>query len=223
MKNSILYLFLGMILGSCQKQADNIIVNVSQSGSLTIQVMNENGNAGAKGLVSVYSSSPSGQIIYNDSTDNYGFCYIGKVIQGQYSYYVSTTSNNKEYNEGEYFQVIADETKTFTVNPFLNIGTAKVKIVNTAGNPISNVNVALLPYINYNSSYAFNDYLAFAYFMDATNNDGWVTFEKVPASSPYGREYRVLVYYDSNSWDIPYSYFYIHKNEVQSVTVEVEL
>ena len=92
-----------------------------------------------------------------------------------------------------------------------------------ADNIIVNVNVALLPYINYNSSYAFNDYLAFAYFMDATNNDGWVTFEKVPASSLYGREYRVLVYYDSNSWDIPYSYFYIQKNEVQSVTVEVEL
>jgi len=223
MKKLLLFLFLGFLLVSCQKQGDNITVNMNQSGTLSIQVLNENGSAGAKGLVSVYSSSPSGQLIYHDSTDNNGFCNVGKVLQGQYSYYVSTTSSNKEYTEAEYFQVFADEAKTFIVNPFLNVGTAKVKIVNASGAPLSNVNVALMPNVYYNSSYPFDYYMAFAYFMDATNNDGWVTFEKVPASSLYGLEYRVLVYYDSNNWDMPYSNIYILKNEVQSFTIQVDL
>jgi len=223
MKKLILLLFVGSLLVSCQKQADNIIVNMNQSGTLSIQVLNENGSAGAKGLVYVFSSSPGGQIIYRDSTDINGICYVGKLIQGQYSYYVSTTSNNKEYNDGAYFQIITDEAKTFQVNPFLNVGTAKVKIVDTGGTPIPNVNVALLPNFYNNSSYSFNDYLAFACFIDATNNDGWVTFEKVPAVSLFSLEYRVLVYYDSNTWDFPYRNIYVYKNEVQAFTIEVDL
>ncbi|MEA3443711.1 MAG: hypothetical protein U9R19_03195 [Bacteroidota bacterium] len=46
-----------------------------------------------------------------------------------------------------------------------------------------------------------------AYFIDNTDVDGWVYYEKVPAGSTYYNSYMrysVLVYYDESNFVFPY-------------------
>ena len=124
MKKITCILLLAVLMFSCKKEDDqindNFTVILNQSGNLSIKVIESNGNAAGDAPVRVYSSVPEG-LIYSDTTDAQGICNIGKLLQGHYSYRVSSTINNKLYTESQNFQIIAGDSKTIIVNPFLNI------------------------------------------------------------------------------------------------------
>ncbi len=225
-KLSLILLLATSLFISCEKDPDNITVVLNGSGSLSIKVIDEQNNAFNGAKVNVYSSIPEGERIFYDSTDASGVCNVGKVIQGQYLYYVSAEKDNRIYNIAEYFQVIAGESKTIEVNPFLNVGKLSIRIIDYFSNPVELVNVALIPHSNYsNVTYYFDDLLEEAYFNARTNADGWVTFDKVPAGAMYSSEYSVLVYFSSSEYAYPYSNngFYVYRDTERKYTVQVDL
>ena len=221
--SAVLFCFL---LVSCEKDPDNLTVLLNQSGTVSLKVTddNQNGFSGAK--ISIYSSIPERERIFYGSTDVNGICTIGKVLQGQYMYYISAENNKKTYQSSEYFQVIAGEDKIIEVNPFLNIGDARIRIVKGYANePIADVNVALIPHPNYsNETYYFQELLEEAYAIGKTNSEGWVEFQNLPAGAGgYSFEYSVLVYFDSSTYDYPVSnnYVYITRDVKRDFTIRV--
>lgn len=223
----IAYLFvLTFLFASCEKDSDNLTVLLNQSGTLSIKVV-DNSQSGFKGSkVSIYSSIPDGERIYNDSTDINGICDIGKVLQGQYEYYVSAVKDNITYSCSEYFQVIAGDDKTIETNPFLNVGDARVKIVNINSEPIAEINVALIPHPNYsNVDYYLSDLIDEAYAIGKTDSEGWVEFQDLPAGSRYGGEYSVVVYYNSENFDYPTgnNYVYITRDSNSNFTLRFDI
>jgi len=210
-------------LFSCKKDSDNVTVLLNQSGTVTVKVTddNQNGFKGAK--VSIYSSIPEGERIYFDSTDSKGICTVGKVLQSQYGYYISAEKNNKTYQLSGFFQVIAGDDKIIEVNPFLNVGNARVKIVRGYSNEaITNVNVALIPHSRYSGvNYVFQELIAEAYAIGKTNSEGVVEFQSMPADV----EYSVLVYSDSNTYDYPTydNFVYVTRDFKRNVTIRVDL
>jgi|SRR5690554_499351 len=225
-KITFLLVAFSLLLASCEKDSDNLTVLLNQSGTLSIKVVDssQNGFKGAK--VSISSSIPDGERIYYDSTDINGICDIGKVLQGQYEYYVYAEKDNKIYSYSEYFQVIAGDDKTIETNPFLNVGDARVRVVNINSEPITNINVALIPHPNYsNVDYYFQDLIDEAYAIGKTDSEGWVEFQNLPAGSKYSMEYSVIAYYDSENYDYPTynNYFYITRDSNSNFTIEVAL
>lgn len=221
----ILSLATGLFV-SCGKDNDNITVVLNGSGDLKVKVVDEENNAVNSAKVSVYSSIPEGERIFFDSTNASGICDLGKVIQGQYMYYVYAKKGKMTYSTAEYFQVITGETKTLEVNPFLNVGNLSIRIIDNQMNPVGFVNVALVPHARYsNVTYFFEDLKEEAYFDAMTNSDGWVTFDKVPTGAMYGLEYSVLVYFDSSEYDYPYSNngIYVYRDTERKYTIQVDL
>jgi len=217
--SAVLFCFL---LASCEKDPDNLTVLLNQSGTVSLKVTdgNQNGFQGAK--VSIYSSIPKGERIYYGSTDANGICTIGKVLQGQYGYYISAEKNNKIYQLDEYFQVIAGEDKIIEVNPFLNIGDAKIRIVKGyQEEPIADISVALIPHPRYSGvSYYFQELIEEAYAIGKTNSEGWVEFQDIPV----GISYSVLSYFNSSTYYYPAvnNYVYITKDWKQNYTIRVD-
>ena len=212
-----------LLLTSCEKEPENLTVLLNQSGTLSIKVTDDNKNGFKGAKVSIYSSVPSGERIYYGSTDANGICAIGKVLQGQYSYYIHAENNNKIYGANDYFQVIAGEDKIVKINPFLNIGDAKVKIVNAHSESIGNVNVALIPHPRYSGvDYYFQELIEEAYAIGKTDSEGWVEFQNMPAGTV---DYSVLAYFDGTTYDYPISnnYMYIRKDFKQNFTIKVNL
>lgn len=226
MRKTTFFLATIFLLASCEKDPDNLTVLLNQSGALSIKVLDDS-QSGFKGAkVSIYSSIPEGERIYYDSTDINGICDIGKVLQGQYEYYVYAMKDNKTYSYSEYFQVIAGDTKTIETNPFLNVGDARVKIVNINSEPIADINIALIPHPNFsNVDYYFQDLLDEAYAIGKTDSEGWVEFQDLPAGSKYSMEYSVLVYYDSENYDYPIynNYVYVSRDLERNFTIEVDI
>jgi hypothetical protein len=217
MRNIALLYVLCLLMASCEKYPDNITVLLNQSGTLSVKVIDNNQN-GYNGVVGIYS--PVGRIYY-DTTDANGMCSIGKVLQGQYEYFVVAEKDNKFYSYSESFQVIAGDDKVINVNPFLNVGDARVKIINTNSEPISGVFVAAIPHPNYsNESYYFQDLIDEAYGIGKTDSEGWVIIEDMPVDT-----YSVLVFYDNDYYDytIYSNYFYVYRDNIQSFTIKVNL
>ena len=217
--SAVLFCFL---LASCEKAPDNLTVLLNQSGIVSLKVTdgNQNGFRGAK--VSIYSSIPAGERIYYGSTDANGVCTIGKVLQGQYGYYISAENNNKIYQLDGYFQVIAGEDKIIEVNPFLNIGDTKVRIVKGyQEEPIADINVALIPHPRYSGvSYYFQELIEEAYAIGKTNSDGWVEFQDMPV----GTSYSVLAYFDSSTYYYPAinNSVYITRDLMRNFTIRAD-
>jgi len=216
MKRLITILGLLVMTVSCEKQADNITINMNSAGNLTIKVVNDQNEAVAKAHVKIYSTDPSERLYY-DSTDNNGICNVGKLLQGQYSYGVTTTVGKISYYISQYFQVITAENNTIEVNPFENVGKLSIKVIDYQSNPVPDINVALLPYYYFGGNETFDDLLSMAYFTKITDSDGWVKFEKVPTSY-----YSLLIYFNSSSYFTPYQDFNVYRDEERKYTVKIE-
>jgi len=227
------WLFVALVLAvavfnSCGKDDDdkdplsNLTVLLNQSGTVSIKVIDDNKNGFIGAKVSIYSSIPKGERIYYNSTDANGICTIGKILQGQYGYYITAEKNNKIYQTEEYFQVIAGEDKIIEVNPFLNIGNAKIKIVKGyQEEPIADIGVALIPYPRYSGvSYYYQELIEEAYAIGKTNSEGWVEFQDMPV----GISYSVLAYFNSSTYYYPSinNYVYIAKDLMQNYTIRVD-
>lgn len=228
MKNlTILFLFMLAVI-SCQKDSEtfpeNFTVTMNESGTLSIKIIDSDGGPVEGAILSVLSSIPESEEIYYDTTDASGTCNIGKVLQGQYRYYVSTEKNGMTYGEREYFQVIAGDAKYIEVNPFLNVGDISVEIVDYYGDSIPNVNVALIPHPSYyGTSYTFQSLIDESYFVRTTDSHGWVNFKNVPAGDPYTIEYSVMAFYSSNDYDYPYRVICYMLLEIPKMNIRLKL
>jgi hypothetical protein len=217
-----------LLLPSCEKHPDNLTLLLDQSGIVSFKVTDDNLNGVQGAKISIYSSIPEKERIYYGSTDSKGICAIGKILQGQYTYFISAINNKKTYHLRESFQVIAGEDKIIEVNPFLNIGDARVRIEKGYSmEPIADVYVAIIPHANYsNVTYYFQELIEEAYAIEKTNSEGWVEFQNLPAGpGGYSFEYSVLVYFDSSTYDYPTSnnYVYITRGVKQDFTIRVNL
>jgi hypothetical protein len=198
----IFILFLLVI--SCEKNPDNLTVLLNQSANLSLKVIDLDQIGFKEAKVNIYSSVPASERIYYGLTDMNGICNIGKILQGQYEFYVIAEKDNKKYSLNEYFQVIAGEVKTIEVNPFLNIGGAKIKIVDINSKPIADVNVAIIPHPRFSDKeYIFQDLINEAYAINKTDSEGWVEFQDLPAGAKFSYEYSVMVYFDSENYYYP--------------------
>ena len=199
-------------------------VLLNQSGTVSVKIADDNQNGFKGAIVSIYSSGSAGGRIYFDSTDTRGICAVGKVLQGQYEYYISAKKDNKTYRLRECFQVIAGENKILDLNPFSNVGTIKVRVMNAylETESIADVNVALIPHPNYNLNYSFQELIEEAYAIGKTNSEGWVEFQNMPVLDT---DYSVLVYFDGGAYDYPTYNNYVNatKNSTEKFTIKVHL
>jgi hypothetical protein len=224
MKSSIISLVLiALLFASCEKNPDNITVTLNQSGTLKVKVTDDSHNGVSKAKLSIYYRINDGfDRIFYDSTDASGILDVGKLLEGSYEYYLWVKKDNRIYNSHEYFQVIAGNEKTIEVNPFLNIGNVTVSIVNVNNEPITDVNVALIPHPKYsNVYYTFESLLKEAYFTGAVNSKGSVRIEKIPTEW----EYSVLIYRSSTEYEYPNynNYVYAIREEERSFTIQAYL
>ncbi len=229
MKKLSWLLIFTIIFISCEKdddtQLENLTVLVNNSGTLTVKVMENTQTPYGDALVYVYSDLSEGGVIFQDTTSSDGILNVGKLLEGSYYCRVYAEKDNKDYSDAMLFQIIAGDTKTVEINPFLNVGTISVKIVNN-DSIIPYVNVVLIPHNNYsNEDYEFDDLIEEAYFNGTTNSEGWVSFEGVPVGSPYGYEYSIMAYISYENYSYPYQGNSLHayKNDEQKYTVEVDL
>jgi len=216
MKKFAFLLIVCLLLTACGEQNDGT------SGTLSIKVIDSDQTAYKDAQVSIYSSIPEGELIFNGLTDVKGICEVGRVLQGQYGYYVVSEKDKKNYSAEQYFQVIAGDKKVLEVNPFLNSGDVKIKIVNTSSAPIVGVSVALIPHPNYsNYTYYFQDLVDESYAIVKTNSEGWVEFKDMPSN----KSYSALVYYNSENYSYSggNNHFYIDRQTVRSYTLTVNL
>ncbi len=166
MKNKLILLFLaGMFITSCQKSPDEITIIMNNSGTFTIQVLDEDGNPKPNADVTVSSIETDNIPIYIDSTDGNGICNAGKLLEGEYYYYVQAETDGKKYTESEYFQIITNEAREIQTNPYQNVGTATIKILDSQETEMPGINVALIP-----DSYHFNNYEFVKFIEDIYNN-----------------------------------------------------
>lgn len=220
MKSSILSVVLiALLFISCEKNPDNITVTIINSGTLKVKVTDNSNNGVAKAKLSVYSRVNDGyDRIFYDSTDASGNLDVGKLLEGSYEFYLWVKKDNRIYNSRGYFQVIAGNEKIIEVNPFRNVGNVTVSIVNTNNEPITGVNVALIPHPKFsNVNYTFESLLQEAYFTGVVNSNGSVRIEKIPADW----EYSVLIYRSSSEYEYSFSnYVYAIREEERSFIIQ---
>lgn len=220
MKSSILSVVLiALLFISCEKNPDNITVTIINSGTLKVKVTDNSNNGVAKAKLSVYSRVNDGyDRIFYDSTDASGNLDVGKLLEGSYEFYLWVKKDNRIYNSRGYFQVIAGNEKIIEVNPFRNVGNVTVSIVNTNNEPITGVNVALIPHPKFsNINYTFESLLQEAYFTGVVNSNGSVRIEKIPADW----EYSVLIYRSSSEYEYSFSnYVYAIREEERSFIIQ---
>lgn len=220
MKSSILSVVLiALLFISCEKNPDNITVTIINSGTLKVKVTDNSNNGVAKAKLSVYSRVNDGyDRIFYDSTDASGNLDVGKLLEGSYEFYLWVKKDNRIYNSRGYFQVIAGNERIIEVNPFRNVGNVTVSIVNTNNEPITGVNVALIPHPKFsNINYTFESLLQEAYFTGVVNSNGSVRIEKIPADW----EYSVLIYRSSSEYEYSFSnYVYAIREEERSFIIQ---
>jgi hypothetical protein len=221
MKNSFLStVMIALLFISCEKNPDNITVTINQSGTLKVKVTDDSHNGVSKARLFIYSRVNDGfNRIYYDSTDASGNLDVGKLLEGTYEFYLWVIKDNRTYNTHEYFQVIAGNEKIIEVNPFLNVGSVTVSIVNVNNEPVTGVNVALIPHPNFsNVNYIYDNLLKEAYFKGAVDSKGSVRIEKIPAEW----EYSVLVYRSSTEFEYPTynNYVYAIREQERSFTIQ---
>lgn len=227
-----LFLFLGMLLMMVSCDKDNCDCDPSTptvsltSANVSIKIIDNQQQSFEGGNVRLYSSIPSDEMIYNGLTDASGLCNIGKVIEGQYNYWVSAQQENRIYMNSEFFQVIAGNDKVIEVNPFSNVGSVAVRVLGLQSEPISNINVALIPHPNYsNEEYYFDDLLSEAYFIGLTNQEGIAEFSDVPAGGRYSMVYSIMCFYNMDQWTYPVvnNSFYMTFNDHITETISINL
>lgn len=164
-------------------------------------------------------------MIFHDTTNSDGTLNVGKLLEGHYECYVRAEKNNIFYGDRKSFQIISGDTKTIEINPFLNVGTISVKIIDQGSYIIPNVNVALIPFHSYSyEDYEFDELMEAAYYFEVTDSEGWVTFENVPAGSPYSYDYSIMAFYDSETYSYPNqgNSLYTTRNVERQFTVQVD-
>lgn len=221
MKNSILSLVvIALLFVSCEKNPDYITVTPNNSGTLKVKVTDDSHNGVAKARLTVYSRVNDGyERIYYDSTDVSGNLEVGKLLEGSYEFYLWVKKDNRTYIDRGYFQVIAGNEKIIEVNPFLNIGNVTISIVNANNEPLTGVNIALIPHPKFsNVNYTFDNLIKEAYFAGAVDSKGSVRIEKIPADW----EYSVLIYRSSTEYEYPNynNYVYAFREEERLFTIQ---
>lgn len=158
MKNSVLStVLIALLFVSCEKNPDNITVTLNQSGTLKVKVTDGSHNGVSKARLSVFSriNDDYGRVYY-DSTDVSGNLDVGKLLEGPYEFSLWVKKDNRIYYSREYFQIIAGNEKIIEVNPFLNVGNITISLVKANNEPLSGVNVALIPHPKFsNENYTF--------------------------------------------------------------------
>jgi hypothetical protein len=206
---------------SCEKDPDNLTVVLNLSGTLSFKVTDNNLNRFKGAEVSIHSSDIEGGLLFRDSTDVNGMCSFGKVLQDQYKYYVVAEKDNKVYSIHESFQVIAGDDKIINVNPFSNVGDARIKILNYNEEPIADVNVAIILHPDHSSTtYYFQDLIDKAYGIGMTDSEGWVEFHDLPVD-----HYNLLIYYgiDNYVYTINRDYLYMERDTKNTYTIQINL
>ena len=221
MKKISLFILIIAGLWSCEKDPDNLIVLLDQSGTLKVEIVNNNNLPFEGAEVAIIAQYGGYGDVYEGFSDENGKCDIGKLLEGHYNYNVELNDGNFTYISNSYFQIIAGDDKVLTINPFENIGDLSIRILAYNNNPYSNINVALIPHPNYSSQdYFFNDLIEEAYYLTTTDNDGVVKFIDVPVTSS---SYSLLIYIDSS--DYYYSggnnSFYVTKGEENEYTMSI--
>ncbi|MCF8370262.1 MAG: hypothetical protein K9H64_01485 [Bacteroidales bacterium] len=220
-KLNYVFLFVAILLLSCEKGNENVTVLIDQSGYFNVKVvdLNQKGIEGIE-LKLYYEGAPGPlEVGETDASGNYDF---GKLLQGYYEYEGLVEKNGMEYYIGGPIQIIAGDRKSVTSEPFLNIGELRITLVNNYQQALENVNVALIPHPAY-SNYTFQQLLDDAYYIRSTNSEGLVNFLDVPAGDYYNyRSYSLMVYYDEFNYGFPNSNnVYVISDEVQEYTLTV--
>lgn len=219
----VLALLFVVALISCQKAEypDNLTVLINESGTLSFNVL-DNENVGIENAhIRVYSHS-SGITLIEDSTDASGIFNSGSLLQGEYSCYVSAKKNGLTYTENWGFQIIAGETKSIEVKPYLNVGDVELSIIDYYSfDSIPFLKVALLNDYYNNNEIDFDNVISESLFLGETNIEGKVVFKDIPA----GESYHVFLYYDNTNYEFPSngSYVYAYKNEFKKYTIRTDL
>ena len=219
-KLNFLLLSIIVLTSSCKK--DNIIVNVNQSGTLNVQIIDSIGKVYPNVKVhlvanNAYYSSNSYMISEIDAlkTDSKGNANFGGLIQGTYVVYTDTIKTDKKsFISSKTFQITSGDPKNLVINPFDYIGKAKFKI--TMYNPnysfirLDTLKVGIIRFSDYNQNpyaYPYNIYpyiydqkwvqyvLDKAYEIKNCDLTGIVEFGKVPSNI----NYIVFVFYKDDS------------------------
>ncbi|NPD44845.1 MULTISPECIES: hypothetical protein [unclassified Lentimicrobium] len=221
MKKLNLLFVLFVIMTSCTKDecTDNETV-VTNSAAISVKIIDNNQHAVENADVEIFSSSS--HTLVSSTTGSSGIIDAGKLLEGEYGCRASSQLGKLKYSIEEYFQVISGENKTIEVNPYSNAGTVNISIVNFETYP--NISIALIPHPNFtNIEYNFDDLLAEAYFTGTANENGFLTFENIPAMEYGSNVYSIMAYYDNTTWyypDINNSY-YLYKDQEIDVTFYV--
>lgn len=192
----------------------------TNSAAISVKILDNNQQAVENANVEITSSSD--HTLVSSTTGATGICEAGKLLEGEYGCTVSSQIGPVKYSVKEYFQVISGDDKTIEINPYSNIGTVNITIMNSE--PVANISVALIPHPNYsNEEYSYDDLLDEAYFTGTTNQDGIIVFENVPALGYQGKVYSVMAYYNDTTWDYPIydNSFYMFKDGEVDFTVHV--
>lgn len=214
----LIVLTSAVFFNSCEKSED-ITVTFNNAGSLTVNVLDGNNQPCNDAIFIVYSNN---EIIYIDSTTTTGLYNVGKLLYGEYQYYVSAKTENRVYYDSRVFQIVAGEDKVINVNPFANTTKVKINVIDSWGNPLSDVNVGLISG-TYTNTLLYNDLVNSCYFIQATDENGSVLIDNVPVGSLSPRAYSILVYRNEQEWDYNSNPTYVIPRETREYTYYVNL
>ncbi|NME68126.1 hypothetical protein [Flammeovirga aprica] len=157
---------------------------INRAGSLSIST-----EATESGKVKIYHSDG---LIISDNLDQNGNYESEPLLEGSYSVIVSAESNGMEYSDSSIVQVIADQSKTVTLNPMQNKNDLRVKVTNRGVydysisdyvyTPIAGVNVGIVRAEKYWDFYWVNrtEIIQNLQMNAITNSSGQVTFNDLP-------------------------------------------
>lgn len=87
---------------------------------------------------------------------------------------------------------------------------------------MEDIYIAMIPHYQYNN-YTYEAMQEEAWYQAPTGSDGVVTFEQVPANTINYNSYTVFVYYDEDNYAYPPNSYYIYRDQVTEITVNVDL
>ena len=198
MKKIFYFLLIGLVpfLASCDKET---VYTINKSGSLTIKVVDSDGNGIDKAKIDLRLS---GETLFYDSTDVSGVYKSEEMLEGIYRCYVSVTRNGLVYNSNQYVQVIAGQNKHVEINPFGDSKKISVGLSNYYNDAPVMANVLICPQINA----TLDEYKELAYFSGKTTAAGQFAINEIPYGS-----YNV-VFYDDNDKILRNDYMYVNKD-----------
>ncbi len=223
MKNLNLLLALMMLMGTfaaCTKEAEDMTITFNESASLSLTLVDDNGDAIADQGVHLYSSD--GDLIDYQVTDENGSISYGELLTNQYSIRVKNIElNGTVYNVVKSVQIIAGSSKKVTINPadytasieatFINGYDSSEKIEGLYVYAVSSEDAV---YIN-----TIDDIKSRAFASDTTDTNGVAALENVPSDLSF------RIYYTSadESFVSYATYDALDRGDIKKITWEIDL